>query len=74
MLHSISFNIYNAGAPRQPKWGHLQELHKAIKLCEEAMVATDPKNTTLGHNVEVKCLYSHSSLSVFELAVRLFHH
>lgn len=40
------------GFPNQPKWGHLKDLHKAIKLCEEAMVATDPTITSLGSNLE----------------------
>ncbi|KAL8496694.1 hypothetical protein ACS0TY_020394 [Phlomoides rotata] len=40
------------GLLRQPKWGHLKDVHKAIKLCEEAMVATDPKTTSLGSNLE----------------------
>ncbi|GFQ04066.1 beta-galactosidase 8 [Phtheirospermum japonicum] len=40
------------GLLNQPKWGHLKDLHKAIKLCEEAMVATDPKTTSLGSNLE----------------------
>ena len=41
------------GLLRQPKWGHLKDAHKAIKLCEEAMVETDPKTTSLGSNLEV---------------------
>ncbi|KAI4304682.1 hypothetical protein MLD38_040158 [Melastoma candidum] len=40
------------GIPRQPKWGHLQDLHKAIKLCEEALIATDPTISSLGPNLE----------------------
>lgn len=44
------------GFPRQPKWGHLKDLHKALKLCEEALVATDPTTTSLGKNAEV-CMY-----------------
>ncbi|EYU36194.1 hypothetical protein MIMGU_mgv1a001958mg [Erythranthe guttata] len=40
------------GLLRQPKWGHLKDVHKAIKLCEEALVATDPKTTSLGSNLE----------------------
>ncbi|KAL0460210.1 UNVERIFIED_CONTAM: Beta-galactosidase 8 [Sesamum latifolium] len=40
------------GLLRQPKWGHLKDVHKTIKLCEEAMVATDPKTTSLGTNLE----------------------
>lgn len=40
------------GMIRQPKWGHLKDLHKSIKLCEEALVATDPTYTYLGQNLE----------------------
>ncbi|KAI3849823.1 hypothetical protein MKW98_026737 [Papaver atlanticum] len=40
------------GLIRQPKWGHLKDLHKAIKLCEPALIATDPKEMKLGDNLE----------------------
>uniref|UniRef100_A0A1J3FJZ3 Beta-galactosidase n=1 Tax=Noccaea caerulescens TaxID=107243 RepID=A0A1J3FJZ3_NOCCA len=40
------------GLLRQPKWGHLRDLHKAIKLCEVALIATDPTITSLGSNLE----------------------
>lgn len=36
------------GLLRQPKWGHLKELHKAIKLCEAALVSGDPEVNSLG--------------------------
>ncbi|XP_020520007.1 beta-galactosidase 3 isoform X2 [Amborella trichopoda] len=36
------------GLLRQPKWGHLKELHRAIKLCEPALISADPIVTTLG--------------------------
>ncbi|XP_017981246.1 PREDICTED: beta-galactosidase 5 [Theobroma cacao] len=36
------------GLIRQPKYGHLQELHRAIKLCEHALVSSDPTVTSLG--------------------------
>ncbi|MCH93011.1 beta-galactosidase 3-like, partial [Trifolium medium] len=36
------------GLIRQPKYGHLKELHKAIKMCERALVSTDPIVTSLG--------------------------
>lgn len=45
--------LLDAGIIRQPKWGHLKELHKAIKLCEEALIATDPNITSPGPNIEV---------------------
>ncbi|MQL82322.1 hypothetical protein Taro_014801 [Colocasia esculenta] len=40
------------GIIRQPKWGHLRDLHKAIKLCEGALIATDPTYSSLGTNLE----------------------
>ncbi|GAB2279505.1 Beta-galactosidase 3 [Dionaea muscipula] len=36
------------GLIRQPKFGHLKELHKAIKLCEQALVSSDPSVQSLG--------------------------
>lgn len=50
------------GLIRQPKWGHLKDLHKAIKLCEEAMVATDPTITSLGPNLEASVYKAGSGL------------
>ncbi|KAF8085624.1 hypothetical protein N665_0656s0003 [Sinapis alba] len=48
------------GLLRQPKWGHLRDLHKAIKLCEDALIATDPKISSLGSNLEA-AVYKTSS-------------
>ncbi|KAL0395530.1 UNVERIFIED_CONTAM: Beta-galactosidase 3 [Sesamum calycinum] len=36
------------GLIRQPKYGHLKELHRAVKLCEKALVSSDPVVTSLG--------------------------
>ncbi|GLT61015.1 hypothetical protein SLA2020_337510 [Shorea laevis] len=37
------------GLLNEPKWGHLKDLHAAIKLCEPALVAADyPKYIKLG--------------------------
>ncbi|XP_073137651.1 beta-galactosidase 8-like [Henckelia pumila] len=41
------------GLLRQPKWGHLKDLHEAIKLCEEPMVESFGNTTSLGPNLEV---------------------
>ncbi|KAE8699273.1 Beta-galactosidase 4 [Hibiscus syriacus] len=41
------------GLVRQPKWDHLRDVHKAIKLCEEALIATDPTISSLGPNLEI---------------------
>ncbi|XP_028774228.1 beta-galactosidase-like [Neltuma alba] len=40
------------GLLNEPKWGHLRDLHKAIKLCEPALVSADPTVTQLGMNLE----------------------
>ncbi|KAE8715673.1 Beta-galactosidase 5 [Hibiscus syriacus] len=37
------------GLIRQPKYGHLKELHKAIKMWERALVAADPIVTSFGN-------------------------
>ncbi|XP_010254673.1 PREDICTED: beta-galactosidase 3-like [Nelumbo nucifera] len=36
------------GLIRQPKYGHLKELHRTIKLCERAIVSADPTVISLG--------------------------
>lgn len=41
------------GLTRQPKYGHLKELHKAIKLCEQALTCSDPTVSSLGEFEEV---------------------
>ena len=47
----------SAGLIRQPKWGHLKDLHAAIKLCKPAVTAVDvyvvPQSTWLGPKQEV---------------------
>ncbi|KAB2614289.1 beta-galactosidase 8-like precursor [Pyrus ussuriensis x Pyrus communis] len=53
------------GLLRQPKWGHLKDVHKAIKLCEEAMVATDPKYSSFGPNVEATVYKTGSACAAF---------
>jgi len=35
------------GLIREPKHSHLKELHRAVKLCEQALVSVDPAITTL---------------------------
>ncbi|CAK8539944.1 unnamed protein product [Lathyrus sativus] len=48
------------GLIRQPKYGHLKELHKAFKMCERALVSTDPVVTSLG-NFQQAYVYSTKS-------------
>ena len=50
----IAFDCLSlAGLIRQPKWGHLKELHKAIKLCEPALASGNPIVTSLGNFQQV---------------------
>ncbi|KAJ0981532.1 hypothetical protein J5N97_009787 [Dioscorea zingiberensis] len=37
---------------RQPKWNHLKDLHKSIKLCEKYLVNSDPNYISFGTNLE----------------------
>ncbi|QCE15155.1 beta-galactosidase [Vigna unguiculata] len=48
------------GLPRLPKWGHLKELHRAIKLCEHVLLNGKPVNISLGPFVEAD-VYTDSS-------------
>lgn len=46
--------VYGPGLLSEPKWGHLKDLHAAIKLCEPALVAADsPHYIKLGPRQEV---------------------
>ncbi|KAI6669370.1 hypothetical protein NL676_004255 [Syzygium grande] len=56
------------GLVRQPKWGHLRDVHKAIKLCEDALVATDPAYTSLGPNSEATVYKTDTGLCAAFLA------
>ncbi|KAF5751735.1 beta-galactosidase 10 [Tripterygium wilfordii] len=54
MTTSYDYNapIDEYGLARLPKWSHLKELHKAIKLCELALLNSDPINASLGPSQE----------------------
>ncbi|OMO67301.1 hypothetical protein CCACVL1_20626 [Corchorus capsularis] len=56
------------GLPREPKWGHLRDLHKAIKLSEAALVSADPTVTKLGSNQEAHVFRSKSGACAAFLA------
>ncbi|XP_043720215.1 beta-galactosidase-like isoform X2 [Telopea speciosissima] len=56
------------GLLRQPKWGHLRDLHKAIKLCELALVSVNPTVTSLGNNQEAHVFKSKSGACAAFLA------
>jgi hypothetical protein len=66
---------YNApldeyGQERQPKWGHLKDLHAALKLCEPALAAVDdvPPSLRLGPNQEAHVYNSSIGLCAAFLA------
>lgn len=54
-LQNFSFFLSSyLGLLSEPKWGHLKDLHAAIKLCESALVAVDsPQYIKLGPKQEV---------------------
>ncbi|KAK6148714.1 hypothetical protein DH2020_016239 [Rehmannia glutinosa] len=56
------------GLLRQPKWGHLKDLHRAIKLCEPALVSSDPTVTPLGNYQEAHVFKSRSGACAAFLA------
>ncbi|KAL8144307.1 hypothetical protein V2J09_017339 [Rumex salicifolius] len=45
------------GLPNQPKYDHLMELHRAIKLCEHALVSANPSVTSIGSNQQAYTYY-----------------
>ncbi|KAM1108418.1 hypothetical protein PS1_005026 [Malus domestica] len=49
------------GFLRQPKWGHLRDLHLAIKQCEEYMISSDPTQMKLGTNLEAHIYHKTSN-------------
>ena len=50
ILYSASW----AGIVREPKYGHLKELHRAIKMCEPALISSKPSVQSLGNYQQVK--------------------
>ncbi|KAK9164253.1 hypothetical protein Syun_005155 [Stephania yunnanensis] len=53
------------GLIRQPKYGHLKDLHRAVKLCEEALVSADPTVTSLGSYQQAHVFSSRSGCAAF---------
>ncbi|KAF3675414.1 hypothetical protein FXO38_04769 [Capsicum annuum] len=44
----------------EPKYSHLKELHRVIKLCEEALISSYPKVTSLGSSQEINITRNNS--------------
>lgn len=38
---------------REPKWGHLRDLHSALRLCKKALLSGKPSVENFGPNLEV---------------------
>lgn len=53
------------GFLRQPKWSHLRDLHKAIKLCERSLVTYDATYISLGTNLEAHIYNGTSGCAAF---------
>lgn len=51
---SYSIACFNLGLMRQPQWGHLTELHGAIKSCSKALLYGTPVDTSLGPLQQVR--------------------
>ncbi|XP_010242207.1 PREDICTED: beta-galactosidase [Nelumbo nucifera] len=56
------------GLLREPKWGHLRDLHRAIKLCEPALVSADPTVISFGNYQEAHVFRSNSGACAAFLA------
>ncbi|KAK2653720.1 hypothetical protein Ddye_013576 [Dipteronia dyeriana] len=56
------------GLLRQPKWGHLKDLHRALKLCETALVSGYPTVMSLGNYQEAHVFKSNSGACAAFLA------
>jgi hypothetical protein len=65
--------LLDAGIIRQPIWGHLKDLHMAIKLCEEALIATDINISWSKSRVKrAISSFDHNFLFIFGLCFKLF--
>ncbi|CAK9148226.1 unnamed protein product [Ilex paraguariensis] len=53
------------GLIREPKYSHLMKLHKAIKLCEPALISSDPSVITLGKSQQAHVFSVGESCAAF---------
>ncbi|KDP33830.1 hypothetical protein JCGZ_07401 [Jatropha curcas] len=53
------------GLTHDPKWGHLRDLHSAVKLCEPALTAVDPELISLGKNQEAYVFQTKTACAAF---------
>jgi len=55
--------MYISGLLRQPKWGHLRDLHRAIKQAEPALISGDPTIQSIGNYEKVNRCYKFSHMA-----------
>lgn len=53
LLIARDFYIVSPGMLREPKWGHLRDLHSALRLCKKALLSGKPSVENFGPNLEV---------------------
>lgn len=69
----LILQILLLGLFRQPKWGHLKELHAAIKSCSTTLLQGVQRNFSLGELQEVSALNIFSPTCLFSLtAIQIF--
>lgn len=64
--------MMRAGLIRQPKWGHLKELHAAIKSCSKLLLHGAHKTFSLGPLQQVRKLRTVSFLEIGNLCLISF--
>lgn len=67
----MGFIFCVAGLPREPKWGHLRDLHKALYLCKKALLWGTPRVETLGEHLEVSKFWLHFDIVMFYLTSKM---
>lgn len=48
------------GLEREPKYGHLKQLHNALNLCKKPLLWGQPKTEKPGKDTEVLSIYVHT--------------
>lgn len=53
------------GLPRETKWGHLRDLHAALRLSKKALLWGVTSAQKLGEDLEVRKSFYRAALSVY---------
>lgn len=51
---TIKNNLKCVGLYKEPKWGHLRDLHQALRLCKKALLRGTPTTQPLMEDVEAR--------------------